>query len=208
MSRRGEMSTRVETRGRNKPPRGVVFVPWFDASQLINKVTLDATDPISMQTDFKKCAVKCCRAGSVLGAGLMSADALTPCSAMLSSSAARSPGRAAAEGPSPFTSEKPAPPMQRQNDDECGGALPPDQPPIIPHTTEGYRSTASPINACPASADVHPQNQATTITMTHYKDRDGNFLVASRRDVRLRACHVAQTEARRWCETASPTSTR
>ena len=39
-------------------PRGVVFVPWFDESQLINKVTLDATDPISLQTDFKKCAVR------------------------------------------------------------------------------------------------------------------------------------------------------
>ena len=58
ISRRGEMRTRVETRGRNRMPRGVVFVPWFDASQLINKVTLDATDPISKQTDFKKCAVK------------------------------------------------------------------------------------------------------------------------------------------------------
>lgn len=57
-SRRGEIQTRVETRGRNKPPRGLVFVPWFDASQLINKVTLDATDPISKQTDFKKCAVR------------------------------------------------------------------------------------------------------------------------------------------------------
>ncbi len=57
-SRRGDMLTRVETRGRNKPPRGLVFVPWFDASQLINKVTLDATDPLSKQTDFKKCAVK------------------------------------------------------------------------------------------------------------------------------------------------------
>jgi nitrate reductase (cytochrome) len=57
-SRRGSMRTRVETRGRNKPPRGLVFVPWFDASQLINKVTLDATDPISFQTDFKKCAIK------------------------------------------------------------------------------------------------------------------------------------------------------
>jgi nitrate reductase NapA len=57
-SRRGEIRTRVETRGRNKPPRGLVFVPWFDASQLINKLTLDATDPISKQTDFKKCAVK------------------------------------------------------------------------------------------------------------------------------------------------------
>lgn len=61
ISRRGEMRTRIETRGRDKPPRGLVFVPWFDASQLINKVTLDATDPISFQTDFKKCAVKIVR---------------------------------------------------------------------------------------------------------------------------------------------------
>jgi len=58
MSRRGEIRSRVETRGRNRMPRGVIFVPWFDASQLINMVTLDATDPISKQTDFKKCAVK------------------------------------------------------------------------------------------------------------------------------------------------------
>lgn len=57
-SRRGEIRTRVDIRGRNRPPRGVVFVPWFDASQIINKATLDATDPISKQTDFKKCAVK------------------------------------------------------------------------------------------------------------------------------------------------------
>ncbi|MDQ8022553.1 MAG: periplasmic nitrate reductase subunit alpha [Moraxellaceae bacterium] len=58
ISRRGKMRTRLETRGRNKPPRGLIFVPWFDASQLINKLTLDATDPISLQTDFKKCAVR------------------------------------------------------------------------------------------------------------------------------------------------------
>ncbi|NMG37127.1 periplasmic nitrate reductase subunit alpha [Azoarcus sp. TTM-91] len=57
-SRRGAMRTRVETRGRNKPPPGLIFVPWFDAGQLINKVTLDATCPISLQTDFKKCAVQ------------------------------------------------------------------------------------------------------------------------------------------------------
>jgi len=65
ISRRGEIRSRVETRGRNKPPRGMVFVPWFDASQLINKVTLDATDPISKQTDFKKCAVKIVATGVV-----------------------------------------------------------------------------------------------------------------------------------------------
>nr|WP_298687586.1 nitrate reductase catalytic subunit NapA [uncultured Dongia sp.] len=58
ISRRGEIRVRVETRGRNKPPRGLVFVPWFDEGRLINKVTLDATDPISKQTDYKKCAVR------------------------------------------------------------------------------------------------------------------------------------------------------
>ena len=58
VSRRGEIRTRVETRGRNQPPEGLVFVPWFDSSQLINKVTLDATDPLSKETDYKKCAVK------------------------------------------------------------------------------------------------------------------------------------------------------
>ncbi|QDZ28521.1 nitrate reductase catalytic subunit NapA [Noviherbaspirillum sp. UKPF54] len=57
-SRRGSIRSRVETRGRDRPPRGLVFVPFFDASQLINKVTLDATDPISFQTDYKKCAVR------------------------------------------------------------------------------------------------------------------------------------------------------
>ncbi len=58
ISRRGEMQARIETRGRNKPPKGLIFVPFFDANKLINKVTLDATDPISKQTDYKKCAVK------------------------------------------------------------------------------------------------------------------------------------------------------
>jgi nitrate reductase NapA len=62
ISRRGEVRTRVETRGRNKPPEGLVFMPWFDAGQLINKVTLDATDPLSKETDYKKCAVKIERA--------------------------------------------------------------------------------------------------------------------------------------------------
>ena len=57
-TRRGEVLTRVETKGRNKPPRGVVFFPFFDEGQLVNKLTLDATCPISKETDFKKCACK------------------------------------------------------------------------------------------------------------------------------------------------------
>jgi nitrate reductase NapA len=61
-TRRGEVTTRVETRGRNKPPRGLVYMPWFDAGQLVNKLTLDATDPLSKETDYKKCACRVVRA--------------------------------------------------------------------------------------------------------------------------------------------------
>ena len=57
-SRRGEIELRVETKGRNKPPQGLIFIPWFDENRLVNKLTLDATCPISKETDFKKCAAK------------------------------------------------------------------------------------------------------------------------------------------------------
>ena len=57
-SRRGTVVSRVETKGRNVMPEGVVFIPWFDESQLVNKLTLDATCPISKETDYKKCACK------------------------------------------------------------------------------------------------------------------------------------------------------
>jgi nitrate reductase NapA len=62
VSRRGEVTTRVETRGRNRMPPGLVFVPFFDEGRLVNKLTLDATCPISKETDFKKCAVKVVKA--------------------------------------------------------------------------------------------------------------------------------------------------
>ncbi|MDR1708750.1 MAG: nitrate reductase catalytic subunit NapA [Candidatus Accumulibacter sp.] len=58
VSRRGEIVVQVETRGRNKPPRGLVFVPFFDEQKLVNKLVLDATCPLSKETDFKKSAVK------------------------------------------------------------------------------------------------------------------------------------------------------
>ncbi|MFT7823461.1 MAG: nitrate reductase catalytic subunit NapA [Sulfurimonas sp.] len=61
-SRRGKVKARVETRGRNRPPQGLVFVPWFDEKVFINKVCLDATCPMSKQTDYKKCAVRLMKA--------------------------------------------------------------------------------------------------------------------------------------------------
>ena len=57
-SRRGDVVARAEVAGRNTPPKGTVFVPFFDEHVLINLVTLDAFDPISKEPDFKKCAVR------------------------------------------------------------------------------------------------------------------------------------------------------
>ena len=57
-SRRGVVKARIETTGRNKMPKGSVFVPWFDEHVLINKLTLDHTCPMSKETDYKKCAIK------------------------------------------------------------------------------------------------------------------------------------------------------
>ncbi len=62
ISRRGDIVALLETRGRNKPPMGLIFIPFFDEGRLVNKLTLDATCPISKQTDFKKCAVKVVKA--------------------------------------------------------------------------------------------------------------------------------------------------
>jgi MauM/NapG family ferredoxin protein len=65
----GEGACRGAARSRSRSrPRaatrcraGLVFVPFFDEGRLVNKLTLDATCPISKETDFKKCAVKVIR---------------------------------------------------------------------------------------------------------------------------------------------------
>jgi nitrate reductase NapA len=57
-SRRGSVTMKASINGRGRPPKGMVFVPFFDESYLINEVTLDAFCPISKQPDYKKCAVK------------------------------------------------------------------------------------------------------------------------------------------------------
>jgi nitrate reductase (cytochrome) len=63
VSRRGsiELPTRIDHRA--QPPRGQVFVPFFDETLLINDLTLDAYCPISAQPDYKKCAVRVERIG-------------------------------------------------------------------------------------------------------------------------------------------------
>jgi nitrate reductase (cytochrome) len=49
---------------RAQPPRGQVFVPFFDETLLVNELTLDAYCPISAQPDYKKCAVRVERLGT------------------------------------------------------------------------------------------------------------------------------------------------
>ncbi|MFN0058490.1 MAG: molybdopterin-dependent oxidoreductase [Planctomycetota bacterium] len=62
-SRRGAVKLPAWLNGRGQPPRGSVFVPFFDERTPINEVTLDAHDPFSKQPDYKKCAVLVRRAG-------------------------------------------------------------------------------------------------------------------------------------------------
>jgi cytochrome c-type protein NapB len=110
------------------------------------------------------------------------------------------PGRDAPRlrGPEPFTREVPAPPMQRQiTDDVRRRRNYPDQPPLIPHSIEGYALDLN-ANKCLSchSRRFTEQSQAPMISVTHYQDRDGNFLggLAPRRYACL-ACHVPQTTA-------------
>ena len=58
VSRRGELRLRAKIDDRGRPPRGTVFVPFFDEGKLINRLTLDAMDNISYEPDYKKSAVR------------------------------------------------------------------------------------------------------------------------------------------------------
>lgn len=62
VSRRGKLELPAVVDGRGRPPKGTVFVPFFDGAKLVNQLTLDAMDNISKEPDFKKCAVRLERA--------------------------------------------------------------------------------------------------------------------------------------------------
>ncbi len=57
-SRRGTLELQVLLSGRGQPPKGSLFVPFFDEGHLANVLTLDAMDNISKEPDYKKCAVR------------------------------------------------------------------------------------------------------------------------------------------------------
>jgi nitrate reductase (cytochrome), electron transfer subunit len=102
-------------------------------------------------------------------------------------------------GPMPFTQEVPAPPMQRQvTDDVRVRRNYPDQPPVIPHSIDGYAMDLN-ANKCMSchARKFTDQSQAPMISVTHYQDREGNTLggLAPRRYVCV-SCHVPQTTAK------------
>lgn len=56
-SRYGSCEAVVETQSRNLMPRGSTWLAFFDEKVRTNAVTIDATDPLSLEPDYKKTAV-------------------------------------------------------------------------------------------------------------------------------------------------------
>jgi nitrate reductase NapA len=63
-TRRGSIDVRAWIGGRGSPPRGLLFIPFFDENKLVNLVTLEDYDFFSKQTDYKKCAASITRVTS------------------------------------------------------------------------------------------------------------------------------------------------
>ena len=74
----------------------------------------------------------------------------------------------------------------------------PMQPPLIPHDDRGYEVNLQ-VNKCMSchARKRTEDSQAPMISVTHYMDRDGNFLAnISPRRYFCNQCHVTQTAAR------------
>lgn len=74
----------------------------------------------------------------------------------------------------------------------------PEQPPVIPHSTEGYEISinANKCLSCHARTRVH-ESQAPMVSITHFIDRDGQFLASiSPRRYFCTECHVPQHNVR------------
>jgi nitrate reductase NapA len=66
-TRRGKLELPAWIDGRGSPPKGSIFIPFFDETLLVNDLTLDAHDPFSKQPDYKKCAARVTRIGGRTG---------------------------------------------------------------------------------------------------------------------------------------------
>ena len=102
-------------------------------------------------------------------------------------------------GPAPVDEVgKAAPMVNAENNDRKRTRSYAMQPPTIPHKTDNYQVDKY-ANKC---LDCHARTraadtQATPISITHYQDRDGNFLAdVSPRRYFCEQCHVVQMEGK------------
>jgi cytochrome c-type protein NapB len=102
----------------------------------------------------------------------------------------------ALRGPTPLNDEGPAPPMpQPRNTAAKEMRNYPEQPPVIPHSIEGYRIDlqSNKCLSCHARART-AESQAPMVSITHFMDRDGQFLASiSPRRFFCTECHVPQS---------------
>jgi cytochrome c-type protein NapB len=101
-------------------------------------------------------------------------------------------------GPSPLTTPPRAPPVPRVVADDVRRMRNyPEQPPVIPHSVEGYQLTLN-TNRCLTchSRQYIEGSGAPMISVTHYMNRDGQVLAdVTPRRYFCTACHVTQTAA-------------
>jgi len=100
-------------------------------------------------------------------------------------------------GPTPLAEEPQPPPLAREiNNDQRQARNWPEQPPVIPHTIQGYQITLN-ANKCLTchGRQFTAQSQAPMISITHFMDRDLQTLAAvSPRRYFCTQCHVPQLE--------------
>ena len=100
-------------------------------------------------------------------------------------------------GAVPIDQEAAPPPIANEvNDDIRQARNYPEQPPVIPHQIRDYQITLN-ANQCLSchSRQFTAQSQAPMISITHFMDRDGQFLASiTPRRYFCTQCHVGQSD--------------
>jgi len=104
----------------------------------------------------------------------------------------------ALRGGTPLNSDNPVTNYRQERDHPVGERDFVQQPPLIPHTTNGYQITKN-YNKC---MDCHAwqktkESGATKVSVTHFRTRDGVEIDSvSPRRYFCTQCHVAQSDAK------------
>jgi cytochrome c-type protein NapB len=102
-------------------------------------------------------------------------------------------------GDTPLTTEAAPPPIAPlKNNLEREPRNYPEQPPLIPHSTDGYAIdlNSNKCLSCHARSRT-PESKAPMVSITHFMDRDGQFLATiSPRRYFCTQCHVPQAEVK------------